>query len=119
MANPETRLHSAVVRFLRTVAPQCVTFHIANGGKRSPETARLMKALGVLPGVFDLCLLAPGARVFFLECKAGAGHLSESQREFQCELIRLGIPYAEVRSLEDVRTALAQWGVETREAIAA
>jgi hypothetical protein len=65
----ETRLHTAAVRYLRTVCPDCLIWHVANGGKRSPETARLMKALGVLPGVFDLVLLAPGPRTFFLRLK--------------------------------------------------
>jgi hypothetical protein len=88
MKNPETRLHCAAVRYLRTVCPDCLTWHVANGGKRSPETARLMKSLGVLPGVFDLVLLAPGPQTFFLEAKTDKGKLSEDQQWFKGDDIR-------------------------------
>jgi hypothetical protein len=83
MAQPEIRLHAAAVRYLRTVCPDCITLHIANGGKRSKETARLMKALGVLPGVFDLLLICPDGRHMWLEAKADAGKLSPEQQWFQ------------------------------------
>jgi hypothetical protein len=113
-ANPETRLHSAAVRYLRTVCPDCLTWHVANGGKRSPETARLMKSLGVLPGVFDLVLLAPGPRTFFLEAKAEQGKLSEDQQWFKGELIKMGFSYVVFRSLDDIRDFIVQNGIPNR-----
>jgi hypothetical protein len=113
-ANPETRLHAAAVRYLRTVCPDCITWHVANGGKRSPETARLMKALGVLPGVFDLVLMAPGSRTFFLEAKADNGRLSEDQQWFKGELIKMGFPYVVFRSLDDIRDFILQNNIPNR-----
>jgi hypothetical protein len=80
------------------ICPDCLTWHAANGGKRSKETARLMKRLGVLPGVFDLVVLAPGPRTFFLEAKADKGKLSEDQQWFKGELIKMGFPYVVFRS---------------------
>lgn len=110
----ETRLHCAAIRYLRVVCPDCVTFHVGNGGKRSKETARLMKALGVLPGVFDLCLLAPGGKTFWLEAKADHGRLSEDQQWFKYELIKMGFPYVVFRSLDDVRDFIIQNRIPNR-----
>jgi hypothetical protein len=114
MANPEIRLHAAAVRYLRTVCPDCITLHIANGGKRSKETARLMKALGVLPGVFDLLLICPDGRHMWLEAKSDAGRLSPEQQWFQGELILRGIPYAIFRNLADLETFVHQNRIPNR-----
>jgi hypothetical protein len=108
MANPETRLQCAVIKYLRTTCPDCVTFHVANGGQRSVKTARLMKALGVLAGVFDLVVLAPGGVCCFLECKADSGRLSPEQTWFKSELIKMGFSYAVIRNLDDLRTFIVQ-----------
>jgi hypothetical protein len=119
MAQPEIRLHAAAVRYLRTVCPDCITLHIANGGKRSKETARLMKALGVLPGVFDLLLICPDGRHMWLEAKADAGKLSPEQQWFQRELILRGVPYVIFRSLNDIETFILQNAIPNRLARAA
>jgi hypothetical protein len=112
--NPETRLQCAVVDYMRTVCPDCLTWHAANGGKRSKETARLMKRLGVLPGVFDLVVMAPGPFVGFMECKSGAGRLSDDQEWFQEQLILMGFQYCVVRSLDDVKAAIEAWRLPNR-----
>jgi hypothetical protein len=114
MKNEETRLQCAVVDFLRRVCPDCLTWHAANGGRRTQETARLMKRLGVLPGVFDLVVLAPGPFVGFIECKSGTGRLSDDQEWFRSELIKMGFQYCVVRSLDDVKAAILQWRLPNR-----
>jgi hypothetical protein len=114
MLNPETRLQCAVVDYMRTVCPDCLTWHAANGGMRSKETARLMKRLGVLPGVFDLVVLAPGPFIGFMECKAGKGRLSEDQEWFRKQLILMGFQYCVVRSLDDVKAAIEAWRLPNR-----
>jgi hypothetical protein len=119
MANPEIRLHTAAVRYLRTVCPDCITLHIANGGKRSKETARLMKALGVLPGVFDLLLICPDGRHMWLEAKSDNGRLSPEQQWFQGELILRGVPYVVFRNLADIETFVQQNRIPNRLAKAA
>jgi hypothetical protein len=73
----EFRLHAAAVRFLRTVCPDCIIYHPANGEYRRPETARRLKAEGVLPGVFDLVMIDPQGKHFYLEAKSDTGRLSE------------------------------------------
>jgi hypothetical protein len=117
--NLETRLHAAAVRYLRTVCPDCITLHIANGGKRSKETARLMKALGVLPGVFDLLLICPDGRHMWLEAKSDAGRLSPEQQWFKTQLIVRGVPYVVFRNLADIEAFVQQNRIPNRLARAA
>jgi hypothetical protein len=55
-SNPETRLQVAALDYLRTVCPDCISASIVpNGGKRSKETARLMKRLGRSCPGFSIC----------------------------------------------------------------
>lgn len=116
--NAEARAQSAVVSFVRLVAPQVVIFHVANGGLRSkPEAARL-KWVGVLAGVLDLVLVLPDSRVAFWEVKTRAGHLSDDQWAFINRLEDLGHVCAVVRDIDDARRELAALGIETREAFA-
>lgn len=112
--NPETRLQAAAVRYLRTVCPDCLVWHTPNGGKRSKETARLMKALGTLPGVFDLTLVDPSGRHFYLEAKSPKGTESDAQDWFKGELIIRGIPYVIFRSLDDLRDFILQNKIPNR-----
>jgi hypothetical protein len=72
----------------------------------------LMKRTGALAGVFDLQILTPGGRSFFLECKAGKGKLSPEQDVFKLALIRMGFDYAVIRNMDDVEAALFQWGLK-------
>jgi hypothetical protein len=110
----EFRLHCAAVRYLRLVAPNVVCFHVPNGEKREPATARRLSALGTVPGVFDLCMLGPDGRVFFAECKSVTGRLSESQEAFRRELIVRAIPYVIVQSLDDLALFLTANNIPNR-----
>jgi hypothetical protein len=67
-----------------------------------------MKALGVLPGVFDLLLICPDGRHMWLEAKSDNGRLSPEQQWFKCELIVRGIPYVVFRNLGDIETFVQQ-----------
>jgi hypothetical protein len=110
----EFRLHAAAVRFLRTVCPDCITYHCANGEYRRPETARRLKAEGVLAGVFDLVMIDPQGKHFYLEAKSETGRLSESQQWFKSELILRGVPYVVFRSLDDIREFIRQNKIPNR-----
>lgn len=88
-------------------------FHVANQGKRSPVVGNLFKGMGMLPGVTDLVLVRarPDAHgstqcafVGFLELKRpdGTGALNKGQVEFRDMCKRLGVPWAEASSLEQV-----------------
>ena len=119
MALPEFRLHCAALKYLRTVCPDCLVYHVPNGEHRSKETGRKLKAAGVMPGVFDLVLIGPDGRHFYLEAKAPAGRLSESQQWFKSELILRGIPYVVFRNLADIETFVQQNAIPNRLARAA
>ena len=59
-------------------------FSIPNGGSRHIVTAVNLKAEGVLAGVSDLFLMIPKGEYhgMFIEMKAKAGKVSDSQKEF-------------------------------------
>jgi hypothetical protein len=113
----EAGFQEAVVNYLRVTLRDCIVYHNANGGARSYKTAKLMKRIGVLAGVFDLTILAPGGRVFFVECKAKSGSLSPEQNAFKLALIRLGIGYAVIKNFDDLELALMQWGLKKWSAV--
>ncbi|WP_253284842.1 VRR-NUC domain-containing protein [Ruegeria sp. HKCCD6109] len=75
------------------------------------------KAAGQVTGFPDLLIL-PQAKVgaFFFEIKAEGGRLSQAQKAVHEGLRELGYPVAVVRSIEDAREALIEFGVGFREA---
>jgi hypothetical protein len=119
MANPEFRLHCAALKYLRLVCPDCIVYHVPNGEHRSKETGRKLKAAGVMPGVFDLVMIAPDGRHFYLEAKSQTGRLSPEQQWFQGELILRAIPYVIFRNLADIETFVHQNRIPNRLAQAA
>jgi len=114
--NAEARIQAAIVEYVRLVAPHVLIFAIPNGGLRTKAEAARLKWTGVVAGIPDLAIVAPGRRVFFIEVKAPSGALSLDQRAIRDWLIALGSPPAICRSIDDARRALAAWGLETREA---
>jgi len=114
--NKEGRIQIAIVEFVRWVAPQVVIFHPANGGWRTTTEAARFKALGVLAGVPDLCLVLPHGRVAWWEVKADGGRLSPQQAAMISRMDESGHAVSIVRSIDDARIELALLGVETREA---
>ena len=115
--NAEARVQAAVVEFVRTVAPQVVIFAIPNGGLRSKSEAARMKWTGTLAGIPDLCIIAPGGRAYFIECKApSGGSVSHEQFTMMQRFRNIGSPTAIVRCIDDARAALTEWNIETREA---
>jgi len=114
--NREARVQAAVVAWVRAAAPHALIFAVPNGGLRSKAEASRLKWTGVVAGIPDLVVVAPGGRVFFIEVKAPDGRLSPEQRAIHESLVALGAPPAIVRSIDDVRLAFAAWGLSTREA---
>jgi hypothetical protein len=116
--NAEGRRQIAIVEFLRWVAPQCIVFHPANGGWRTPAEAARFKAMGALAGVLDLVLVLPQGRCAFWEIKTDSGRLSDHQKAMIIRLEGLGHSWALVRDIDDARRELSALGVETKEAFA-
>jgi hypothetical protein len=111
----EAGLQEAVVRYLRLMLRDCVVYHTPNGGKRSIKTAKLMKRIGTFSGVFDLTILAPGGRTYFIELKKNAKEkLTDNQDLFKLALIRMGFTYAVAWNLDQVQLALETWGLTKR-----
>jgi hypothetical protein len=114
--NAEARVQASIVEYVRAAAPETLVFHPANGDWRTPAEAARFRWLGVTAGVPDLVVIPPGGRAHFLEVKSERGSLSQAQRAVMAQLEKLGAPVAVVRSIDDVRRAFAEWGIETREA---
>jgi hypothetical protein len=117
MNREEQRTHIAIVAYLRAVLPEpCMVWHPANGGLRTRREAALFKALGVLAGVPDLVVMAPGRQCLFLEVKASTGRESPEQKAFSENARAMGFTCATVRSIDDVRKTLRALSIHTREA---
>lgn len=113
--NAEARIQAAIAEWVRSVAPDLICFHPANGGFRSKAEAARFKWLGVLAGVPDVVIIGLDGRAWLLEVKSAGGSLSAEQRRIQNRCVALRIPFAVVRSIDDARRAFAIWDIETRE----
>lgn len=117
----ESPVQRAIVAWLRLALPGALVHHARNeinqrGGGIARELAQAA-AKGAVAGFPDLIVL-PFAHVgpLFLEVKAAGGYASAAQKDVHGRLRALGYRVAVVRSIDDVREALAGWGVWTREA---
>jgi hypothetical protein len=114
--NAEARIQAAIVEWVRTVAPQLIVFHPANGGFRTKAEAARMKWIGVLAGIPDLVLLGRDGKTWLIEVKADGGTLSADQIVIRDRCTALRIPHCIARSIDDVRVAFQIWEIPTREA---
>lgn len=117
--SPERAIHLSILGYLRKVLiGNPVIHHSPNEfGMSGDAVARQIakhKHLGMVSGYPDLVCHTFHGDLFF-EVKAGRNDASESQEAVIADLRRLGRKVAVVRSIEDVRRALAEWGIPTRE----
>ena len=125
-ANHETRLQIVVVQYLHTaLSAGAVFWSVPNGGKMSAAARRLAAAMGEYPGASDLMVLWLG-QLHCIELKVRANpalgikrttYQSAEQKAFEAAVDAQGAPYAVCRSIDDVRAALAEWCIPTREAV--
>lgn len=80
-------------------------FHVPNGGNRNSMEAMKFKAMGVQPGVSDLCLLLLRT-VAWIEVKTAKGTQSVVQQEFEARVVFLGMGYYIVRNLEQFKSVI-------------
>lgn len=119
----EAGLQKAIIRALDAIpfsARKFFCFHPANGEKRPPKTAALLKAMGVRPGVPDLVFLARSG-AFFIELKRPTktgrrnkpveGKLSDKQIIVRDIIDSYAMPYAVHDSLDGVLNQLEKWGL--------
>lgn len=116
---PERLVHLAVLEYLRTfLIGNPVIHHSPNelglSGEAAARQVAKHKHLGMCVGFPDLVAFTFHGPLFF-EVKAGRNSTSQTQRECHDDLTRLGYRVAVVRSVDDVRDALARWGIPTTE----
>jgi VRR-NUC domain len=117
-------IHVGLVEHLRRFRQDGVVFfHPSSGKERTkrvhPKTGKVfcpggtrLQRMGMRKGVPDLVILHSG-RIMGLEVKSPGGTLSREQKEFRVEWERAGGIYAVVRSVEEGRALLEEWGVVT------
>jgi hypothetical protein len=112
----ESALQKAMIEYLdrRGVRRDNVVFAVPNEGRRSRHVGGILKSMGMLPGVADLAIVAPGGRAHFVEVKTPKGRLSKSQREFRDRCVAMRVPWAMVRSLDDLERVLEGWHLVAR-----
>jgi hypothetical protein len=107
----EFRLHCVIADYLRLQCrPEVWWTHIANGENRSKITGARLKRMGVAPGAPDILFVFPYSRCAFLEIKAGRGRPSENQKAVFDHFYKWRVDYAVVRSLDEAKAVLEQWG---------
>lgn len=113
---PEQALHRAVIQYLDAVLPaDAWAFHVPNGGGRTKVEGAILKAMGVRPGIPDICIVWQG-RAHWVEIKSGKGRLSDAQCATAARLFECGcLPVLLARSLDDAATCLRVFGIPTRE----
>jgi len=112
----ENIIQRGIVNFLRFTLKDAKVFAIPN---RAPRTANGMAyngCPGLLPGVPDLEIVAPGGRCYFLEVKTPKGKTSSNQEAFLSWCALQAVPYAIVHSVDETRIAIRAWNLQTREA---
>lgn len=111
----ERRLTILIADYLRALAKPGVWWsHWPNGEKRSPQTAGLLKRMGVNPGASDFIILSPTGGMLAMEVKREGTYQSPEQKAFQKAWQGAGGVYSIVRCLDDAVADFKAWGV-TRE----
>lgn len=117
----EHTIHASIASYLETVLPDSIRMVSIPNNPRSRVSGALEKARGSKKGFPDFILIngAVQGAIAGFEVKAKGGYLSPEQREWRDWFIKHHIPHFVVRSIDDVRGALAQLHILTREARAA
>lgn len=111
----ESKIQKAIVEYLRAVLPNALVMAIPNGSQRTASGRPANAVAGLLPGAPDLCVALPNGKTLFLEVKSDKGRVSDNQILVHGLLNSLGHTVPVVRSVEDVRQALAFLNIPTKE----
>lgn len=84
--------------------------HVAGGEMERIRKVAAMKADGLMPGVPDLTVITKTGKVAFLEVKTPTGSVSNNQKHLHRVLKDRGAKVAIVRSIDDTKAALLEWG---------
>lgn len=127
---PEQELQIAIFNFLKPLMQiqkykQFCAFHVPNGGQRTKYEGMIFKAMGVMPGVPDICLLLPYneddpdsyPRTVWIELKAGKGDTTDNQDAFGALMEEYGFDYRVLAAsdkqdaVDQMRAILREYGV--------
>lgn len=117
----EDPIHKAILQWLRLVLPDAIVHHSANegvrGGKAGIIDGARRKSMGQVAGFPDIQVI-PWRHIgpMFFEVKTTDGRITKDQAAIIKQLEALGYRCAVVRSINDVRARLFEWGIPTREA---
>lgn len=108
----ELRTQIALADTLRvSLCPGWNWTHVGHGGKRSIQTAAMMKRSGVQAGWSDFILLSPDSLAHFIELKRQGGVISDAQQAFANYCNTYGYPHAVVFGFDDAIAVLKHWRV--------
>ena len=112
----EDRLQMVIVSLLRLAGkPGLFWCSIPNEGKRKPQTANRLKALGMVAGAPDLLLLWNG-KAIGLELKAEKGRQTPEQRDVERAWMLAGGVYKVCRGYAEAKGFLDLLGCLTAQA---
>lgn len=107
---PEDTAHLEIMNWLRTnLGAGWFAFHIPSEANRTRVIWALLRILGFFAGLPDICIVARGGRVYFVEVKRAdeKPRLSPAQRSFQAWCEAYQIPYLVAQSAGEVEAWLA------------
>ena len=110
----EHTVQASIIAYLDTVLPSSIRAVGVSNNPRSRIAGAMEKARGMRKGFPDILLT--GVFHGLLEVKKEGGKLKTEQKEWRDFCAANLVPYAVVRSIDDVRETLAHWGIFTREA---
>ncbi len=104
---PEEKLQIDVAEYLEYALPPPLRFwHTPNQrGTRAKFEARILKAMGVKPGIGDI-LIGGWRTLIWIELKSKTGRLEPEQKDWRDWCNSVGIPWFLCRSIDDVVEAL-------------
>jgi len=112
----ESQIQRAIVGYLDAVLPPQYRVYANANASRRTTTGRAANAVpGLRKGIPDITIRGPGGVSYDLEIKAAKGRLTTEQSEWGWWVISTGGCWACVHSVEEVRIALNEWGIKTRE----
>ncbi len=106
---PEDRAHLEIMNWLRANLPAgWFAFHIPSEASRTKVVWALLRILGFFAGLPDICIVAPGGKVYFVEVKRADAkpRLSAAQSSFQAWCAAYKIPYLVAQSADDTNNWL-------------
>jgi hypothetical protein len=108
----EDDLQGQIIEMFRLrKADDAMGFSVPNGGYRSWQAAKQMKATGQMPGAPDLVFLNLFGLAFLMEVKARRGSLSKAQKDVRDWCIDRNIPWVMVRTLAEAEAWLVKHGL--------